>query len=151
MGGNGVVRKIREENIEILRNRSGDLVNNAVIPREVDKWAEKEGFGYSEEGYLVKWNGQYGFLYNEEYSHDKQTDEMERNFALDSGLKSEEVISKLMDIAEKLSEKVEEGIVVMVGEETGALQRHEFCIFFPVGTTGKTYQETLALLEEISR
>ncbi|PLS19443.1 hypothetical protein CVD28_03235 [Bacillus sp. M6-12] len=147
-----MVKKMREESIEYLRNRCWELCHEDVsVPEEIDKWAEKEGFGNEEEGYLVQCNGQYGYLYNEEYWHDEQTDTLAKDFAIEHQLKSGEVLQRLYEIGNQLSSKVEESILVIVGEKTGVMEAHELCIFFPFGVDNPTYKETLNLFMQVGK
>ncbi|WCK57501.1 hypothetical protein PP175_25890 (plasmid) [Aneurinibacillus sp. Ricciae_BoGa-3] len=137
-----------------IKNRCDEYFDHVKTPpegmQEAEEWINREGFGKEEEGYLVTLDDQFGYLYDEEYSHDKQKFEIDRDFAIERNLKSDEVLAKLKRKAEILSKEVEQGIVVMVGDETGFAERHELCIFFPLGTTKETYRHTLEQLKQVA-
>lgn len=141
---------MQEEKIEFLHNRCRESIEGKVVPEYVEEWVETEGFGNQEEGYLVRHNEIYGFLYVEEYSHDKQTFEEERNFAVEHGLTSQNVLRELKERAEQLSNEVEPSIVIMVGEGTGFAESHELAVFFPYETSGEAYRKTVQELIEKS-
>lgn len=143
-----MIKKMREEKMEFLRNRCWELTEGVTVPKEVDDWAEREGFGNDEEGYLVKLNGQYGYMYDEEYNHDEQTNDFMKDFALENNLVNKEVLQRLYQLAEELSLKIDNAITIIIGDKTGFVECHEFGLFFPFGTDNKTYKQTLDMLNE---
>jgi hypothetical protein len=144
-----LIKKMREEEMEFLRNRCWELTEGVTVPKEVDEWAEREGFGNEEEGYLVKLNGQYGYIYDEEYNHDEQTKGFLNDFALEHNLKNKEVLQHLFKKAEELSPQLPESVVLVIGDKTGFMECHEFGLFFPFGTDNSTYKQTLELLNKV--
>lgn len=136
-------KSLNDANIEFLLDRSGEVIDNAEIPKEVLAWVDNESFMHKETGYVAKLNDTYGFMYIEEYEHNNQTISTNEELVEKRGLTEEKVLEALKKQATKVAEKLPEDMFVFVGEKTGFGQTHEMLIFFPYKTSTETYEQVL--------
>ncbi|WP_103108536.1 hypothetical protein [Brevibacillus reuszeri] len=113
-----------------LRNRLREECENAPIPLFVDDWFNQ--IEDREKGYLVQINERYGFLLVEEFAHTGDMDE-DKVWSEING-RDEEVVYQFIEL--ELYEHFRNMIPfeIYASKGYGFLNRHEFCVFFPIGT-----------------
>lgn len=133
---------LNEEQMDYIASKFGDSVtyllkgfigsresSNVQAPRETNNWF----YAIPEDGYLVKMNDEFGFLYEHLEYHDGQSVGAGRRKALIHGKRtSESVLSLLIEAAKEINQK-EIGCEVFVGENAGMNYEHVLSVFIQEG------------------
>lgn len=101
--------------------------------------------------YLVEFNGNIGILSLQEIPHpecadwkDSENDYCSKEWKTST---SKEIWTHLESVAQKIENLID--FKVLLGEETGFMERHELCIWFPLETEKTSIQESFHKIEGI--
>jgi len=124
-----------------LRNRTGQPLGEE-IPDNVQAWYEEMEFAKTMQGYLVKMNNNYGFLYVEEFISEPVEDLTEDDLEfIITKYGHFDLYQEVKRIAAMLMEWFKTkgySFQIFVEESSGVFGGHELAVFIPYGT-GKLY------------